>query len=202
VVCSTGAFAQRGAWTGYVGGFQRDAVAGPAWFIGSRYVGPVAAPSRASWGTTQSVIVANSLNALTASTFLAQQQLAAQRDSLAAQQAQLEAQQLAAQQELAARQQALADRELALQRAALAEQQAQLARAREDAERARLEIDAASTATVQAQQQAEATREAARRQRELDERRAAPQTPGNPVFHWVDAEGVEHYSTKPRDAKP
>jgi hypothetical protein len=83
VVCSTGAFAQRGAWTGYVGGFQRDAVAGPAWYVGSRYVGPVVAP-RASRGTTQALIVANSLNALTASTFLAQQQLAAQRDSLAA----------------------------------------------------------------------------------------------------------------------
>ncbi len=201
VVCSTGALAQRGAWTGYVGGFQRDPPPGPSWYLGSRYVGPVVQTPRYSRGSTQAVVVANSINALTASNFLAQQQLAAQRETLAAQQAQLEAQQLATQQDLAARQQALAERELAAQRDALAAQQAQLAKAREDAERARFETEAAASATVQAQQQADAAREAARRQRELDERRAAPQTPGNPVFHWVDADGVEHYSTKPREAK-
>lgn len=213
VVCSTSALAQRGGWggyvgggqggtwTGYVGGFQRDAAQSPSWYVGSRYVGPTVQTPRYSRGTTQALIVANSVNALTASTFMAQQQLNAQREALAEQQQALEQQQLAAQQEFAARQEALAEQQLAAQRQALAAQQAQLAAAQQEAERARYETERTLAATEQAQQQTEAAREAARRQRELDERKAAPQTPGNPVFHWVDADGVEHYSTRPRDAK-
>jgi hypothetical protein len=198
------ALAQAGAWTGYVGGWKYDPPGA---------VQPLRLPPRApSWrdqqtsdrtGTdvrAQQLLQQAAL--VQASALVNQQQLLAQRAEVEREQEALAREQLRAQQALAERERRLADEQLEAQRALLAQQQ----RLAEQQRTAREQLAAAEA--LAEKERAQAREQLALREHEaleLDRQRTVsappppvePRTPGPPIHHWVDRDGVEHYSTRP-----
>jgi hypothetical protein len=205
VAClATPALAQPGVWTGYVGGWKYDP---PQQVLPLRVFTQGSLPRERTASERErarAAIARVPLVVPVASYFPSDwggdTQLAAQREELQREQEALAQEQARMQAELADRERRLAEEQAAAQRALLAQQQ-RLA----EQQRVAREQAAQSEALAERERAAASERQAAEeerlRQEQTTERatqaRAEPKAASPEIHHWVDADGVEHYSTRP-----
>ena len=70
-----------------------------------------------------------------------------------------------------------------------------------EARQKELQLEAERVALLKKQDEAAEQERREQAIAERDARRRADTTPGNPIYKWVDAEGVTHLSTNPPRAK-